>query len=130
MAKVEFKNVDEYNKSFPKDVCERLENFRKIIYKIAPKATEKISYNIPLFEYKGKLVYYAAFKNHISFVYPLSDGMIKKFQKKIEKYKRSKSALQLPNDQSFPEKLIEEMLRFRLKENKVNFKIGKNKVKC
>ena len=42
-----------------------LEKVRAMIRAVAPKeATEALSYKIPSFQYKGALVWYAAFKKH------------------------------------------------------------------
>ena len=40
---------------------------RKTIKEAAPEAEEAISYQMPTFKYKGNLVYFAAYKNHIGF---------------------------------------------------------------
>ena len=63
-----FKNTDDYIKSFPKDVRQRLEQIRTIIKNTAPDAEESISYGMPAYKLGGKpLVYFAAFPKHIGF---------------------------------------------------------------
>ncbi len=56
-----------------------MESLNKLIYeytkqigkgnlqKAAPEATEKISYQMPIFYLKGNPVHFATFKNHIGF---------------------------------------------------------------
>ncbi len=47
--KVNFSSIDEYIASFPEDVQKIMEQLRKTIKAAAPKAGEKISYNMPTF---------------------------------------------------------------------------------
>ncbi len=46
-------SVDDYLKSVPEDVRAALNKLRKTIKAAAPKATEGISYMIPIFKYQG-----------------------------------------------------------------------------
>lgn len=62
-------DIDEYISAFPPDVQKKLRKIRATIKKAAPRAEESISYSIPAFKQDGVLLYFAAFKNHIS-VYP------------------------------------------------------------
>ncbi|HTK19632.1 MAG TPA: DUF1801 domain-containing protein, partial [Mucilaginibacter sp.] len=67
----ELLTIDEYLGSFPTDVKDILVKIRQIIQKVAPDATESISYKMPAFKLNGKdLVYFAAWKKHIS-MYPV-----------------------------------------------------------
>src|SRR5262245_50006868 len=68
------KDIDEYIAAFPDEVRVKLEKIRSTIHKAAPKAEEKISYQIPAFAQCGNLVYFAAFKEHIGF-FPTSSGI-------------------------------------------------------
>src|SRR6266487_5983705 len=65
-AKKQFETIDEYIKTFPKDVQSILEKMRQTIKRAAPEAEETISYQIPTFKLKGSsLVHFAAFRKHI-----------------------------------------------------------------
>ena len=110
-----FESIDEYIRSFPKPVRKKLAEMRKIIGEQAPQALEKISYQMPTFFLNGNLVHFAAYAKHIGF-YPTPSG-IKAFQKELSKYKSSKGAVQFPLDAPLPLKLIERIVRFRVKEN-------------
>ena len=114
MNKIE--TIDEYIAAFPKEVQAILINLRNTINKAAPEATEKISYAMPTFYLKGNLVHFAAYKNHIGF-YPTPSG-IKKFEKEISQYKNSKGAVQFPIDKPLPLKLVADIVKFRVEENK------------
>lgn len=111
-----FKNTDDYIKSFPKDVRQRLEQIRTIIKNTAPDAEESISYAMPAYKLNGKpLVYFAAFKNHIGF-YATPSGH-SEFAKELSKYKQGKGSVQFPLDKPLPLGLITKIVKFRVKEN-------------
>jgi uncharacterized protein YdhG (YjbR/CyaY superfamily) len=112
---VKFKTVDEYLSALPANTKGILKEVRKTIKQAAPQAEELISYNIPAFTLHGRLVYYAAFKNHIGF-YPVSSA-IKAFQKELSDYKTSKGAIQFPIERPIPFGVITKIVKFRVKEN-------------
>jgi uncharacterized protein YdhG (YjbR/CyaY superfamily) len=107
--------IDTYIKRFPEPTAKLLKQIRSTIQKAAPEATEKISYGIPTFYYNGNLVHFAAFKNHIGF-FP-TPSAIEAFQEELEPYKTSKGTVQFPMTDPLPLKLIERMVKFRVKEN-------------
>ncbi len=112
--------VDEYIATFPKDVQALLQEVRKTVNNAAPNAQETISYGMPAYRYLGVLVYFAAFKGHIGF-YATPTGH-KAFEKKLSKYKQGKGSVQFPINQKFPLKLIDEIVKFRVKENEARQK--------
>lgn len=107
--------TDKYIRTFESPIQKKLQQLRAIIHKTAPEAIEVISYGMPAFKVNKVLVYFAAHKSHIGF-YPTSSG-IKAFEKKLNDYKWSKGAVQFPFDQPLPERLIQEMVKFRYKED-------------
>jgi uncharacterized protein YdhG (YjbR/CyaY superfamily) len=107
-------NIDEYIAQFPEDVQRILQELRQTIRNAAPNAKESISYQMPTFKLKGNLVHFAAYKNHIGF-YPAPSG-IEKFKKELSAYKGAKGSVQFPIDKPLPLKLIEKIVRFRVKE--------------
>ncbi|MEI7013435.1 iron chaperone [Leptospira licerasiae] len=109
-----FQSIDEYIKTFPKEVQSILQELRKVIRETAPEASEKISYQIPTFYLNGNLVHFAAYKNHIGF-YPGASG-IAKFKKEIDNYKNAKGSVQFPIDQPLPFDLVRKIVKFRVGE--------------
>jgi uncharacterized protein YdhG (YjbR/CyaY superfamily) len=107
--------VDEYIASFSGDVKKRLKEMRKTIKTAAPKAEEVISYQMPGYKYFGMLVYFAAFKNHIS-LFPATAGIFA-FLKEVTAYQTSKGTLQFPNNQPIPYKLVARIVKYRMKQN-------------
>lgn len=117
MAKTDYKSIDEYHSNFPEEIQERMQTIRKIVHEVAPDVQEVISYQIPAFKYKGFLIYYSAYAKHISLSHPFSDVLLKTFGSELKKYKVSKSAIQLPNNEPLPLDLIKRLLVFRKNEN-------------
>jgi len=109
-----FKTIDEYIASFSPDVQVILQQVRQAVHKAAPQAQEVISYSMPAFKQDNILVWFAAFKNHIGFFPKVS--AIEAFRDKLSDYKTSKGTLQFPLNKPMPIKLIEEIVRFRIKE--------------
>jgi uncharacterized protein YdhG (YjbR/CyaY superfamily) len=109
------KTVDEYIQRYPAAVQPVLQKIRKTIKKTAPAAKEVISYNIPGYMYHGVLIYFAAFKNHIS-VYPAPRGSAA-FKKELSIYKGGKGTVQFPIDEPVPFDLITRITQFRIKDN-------------
>jgi uncharacterized protein YdhG (YjbR/CyaY superfamily) len=99
-----YTTIDEYIAQYPDGMRKILTKIRRTIHKVAPKATEKISYRMPAF-YQGEcLVYFAAMKHHIGF-YPTSQG-VAAFAAELGDYKTSKGAIQFPFSKPIPYDLI------------------------
>ena len=114
-ARTKFKTVDEYFSSLPANTRSIMVELRKEIKKIVPEAEEAISYNIPAFKFHGMLIWYAAFKEHVS-LFPKTTA-IKIFSKELAKYEVSKGTIQFPVNKPIPFGLITKIVKFRVKEN-------------
>ena len=108
-------DVDHYVASQPEAIQDRLEQLRRTIKAAAPEAEETISYGMPFYKLKGRLVYFAAHQHHIG-LYPMASG-IANFQKELSKYQTSKGTVQFPFDKPMPIGLIKKIIQFRVKEN-------------
>lgn len=116
MLMINYKNIDEYIKTFPNDVQNKLNQIRNLVKKLAPTAIEAISYGMPTFKLNGKnLVHFAGYKSHIGF-YPTPSALTN-FEKELKAFKTSKGTAQFKLDEELPIKLIEKMVKFRIKEN-------------
>jgi uncharacterized protein YdhG (YjbR/CyaY superfamily) len=114
-SKNQFKNMDEYIGTFPKEVQNILEKMRQTIIMAAPEAVEAISYQMPTFKINGKnLVHFAAFKNHIGF-FPIPSG-IEAFKEELSSYKQGKGSVQFPMDKPIPYDLVKKIVKYRVKE--------------
>jgi len=123
--KQEFRTIDEYIATFPKDIQGKLKQIRATIKAAAPDATEKISYQMPTFFLNGNLVHFAAFKNHIG-LYPASSG-VAHFTTELGSYQTSKGAIQFPLDQPIPFDLVARIVQFRVMENRQKSKAKAHK---
>ncbi len=110
-----FKTIDEYIATFPKDVQVILEEFRQAVKEAAPEAEETISYKMPAFKQNGILVWFAAFKNHIGFFPKVS--AIEAFKDELSSYELSKGTIRFPLDKPIPYDLVNRIVQFRVKKN-------------
>jgi uncharacterized protein YdhG (YjbR/CyaY superfamily) len=92
--------IDEYIAQCPGDAQPILQKIRAVIKKAAPRAEEKISYDMVGFYLNGGLVWFGAFKDHIGF-YPRGSA-IDAFKGELAPYLRAKATLQFPLAQPIP----------------------------
>jgi len=90
-----------------------LQEMYDYLAKLLPQAEFCISYAMPAFKTSEVVVWFAAYKNHLGF-YPTGAG-VKAFEDKIQGYKYSKGAIQLPLGKPLPKTLIRDIVKFRLK---------------
>ena len=111
--------VNAYLARVPEPARTTLEKMRALIRAAAPKdATEAISYGIPSFQYKGALVWYAAFKKHCSF-FPMDHSLEDEFAEDLKKHKTSKGTIQFPVDEPLSKKLVTRIVKARVTLNEV-----------
>ncbi len=113
------KTVDDYIATFPIETQIKLKDIRQIILNNAPEAIESISYGMPAYKtHNIPLVYFGGFANHIGF-YATPTGH-EAFKKQLAIYKQGKGSVQFPLNQPLPIKLITDIVKFRISENKMN----------
>jgi uncharacterized protein YdhG (YjbR/CyaY superfamily) len=109
--------VDSYLAKVPEPARSTLEKLRATIRSVVPpETTEKLSYGIPAFHYKGGLVAYAAFKKHCSF-FPMQASLIDAMKDDLKAYRTAKGTLQFPQDKPLPSTLVKKMVKARIAEN-------------
>jgi uncharacterized protein YdhG (YjbR/CyaY superfamily) len=118
-SKNHFTTIDEYIQSFPPTVQERLHQLRQTIKDVAPDAEEAIKYQMPTFVLHGNLVYFAAWKRHIS-LYPITAEMEASLQELADYTTSGKGTIQFPYDQPLPLALIRMIVAYRVRENRAN----------
>jgi uncharacterized protein YdhG (YjbR/CyaY superfamily) len=118
--------VEAYLARVPEPARTTLEKMRAMIRAAAPKqATEAISYKIPSFQYKGALVWYAAFKKHCSF-FPMDLSLLEEFGDELKGYKTSKGTIQFPVDKPLPKALVVRIVKARVAANEAKARELKN----
>jgi len=110
------KTIDEYLSDYPEDVRVALEKLRQIIRDLVPEAEEMVNYGIPGFKYHGNLVYFGAYKNHLSF-FVGNGSLIKKMGDELKKYETTTSAIHFTIEKPLPLALIKKIVKLRIKEN-------------
>jgi uncharacterized protein YdhG (YjbR/CyaY superfamily) len=110
------RTVDEYLADVPPRFRTALQQLRETIRAAAPKAAEMISYRMPAFRQHGVLVYYAAFKNHLSF-FPGSALVRSRFASKLRAFEGGKGTYRFTPENPLPPGLVTEIVKARLKED-------------
>lgn len=112
--------VDSYILKQPKEVQQILERIREMIKSSAGEVEESISYGMPAYKTFGRpLIYFAAYPNHIG-LYATPSGH-KQFAKELSQYKQGKGSVQFPLNKEMPFDLIQQLIDFRVEENRKNF---------
>lgn len=104
--------VDEYFAQIEReDFRLALQQLREVLRSELPEAQEVISYGMPSFKMRVSLVYYAAFKNHLSF-FPaaMPDDLLSE----LNEFKVSKGTIQFQPEKPIPEELVRKLVRARL----------------
>ncbi len=112
--------VDDYLAALPEESRVTLEKIRKTIKAAAPKATEVISYQIPMYKQDGILVGFAAFKDHCSF-FPGAKP-VATYRDELKAYKTSKGTIRFPIGKPLPAALVKKLVKARIAENEAAFK--------
>jgi uncharacterized protein YdhG (YjbR/CyaY superfamily) len=110
--KTKILTIDEYIKVSPIEIQPKLNELRTIIKNTCPDLTEKMSWQMPTFYYKGNIIHFAANKKHIG-LYPGVEA-IEKFKNRLVEYKTSKGAIQIPNDKELDVSLIQDIVKYNI----------------
>src|SRR5436309_11070389 len=110
-----FASVAAYLRAVPPAPRAALQKLRKTIKAAAPKATEAISYGIPMFKHHGMLVGYAAFKDHCSLF--MSTVLAKAYKKALAPYQTSKGTIRFTVEKPLPTTLVRKLVKARIAQN-------------
>jgi len=108
--------VDAYIAAAPKAVQPMLRELRQAIRSAAPKAEEKISYRMPFYAYHGRLIYFAAHRNHVG-MYPIIGREKDLYAKELKPYMVEKATLKFPIGSRLPISLVKKIVKARAKAN-------------
>ncbi len=115
--------IDGYIQTCPPAVRTILQRIRRIVRTAAPDATEVISYRMPAFKLNGIIIYFAAFKSHIGIFPPIKGDP--KLVKAAAPYAGPKGNLRFLLDEPIPYRLIERVVKHRLKQVGAKMKVKK-----
>ena len=116
------KNVDEYIANAPKEMQVKLIELRGLIRKAAPNAEESISYRMPCYGYKGRVVYFAYTKKHIGLYVPTP--VVEEHKNELKGYETAMATVRFPLDKKLPISLIKKLVKARMRKNEAK-KIGR-----
>lgn len=115
-AAVAADEVDEYLRGVEEPKRSTLQALRRTILEIVPEAEQGISYRVPAFRVRGKVVAgFAAFKDHLSYL-PFSGSVLGRLTEELHGYTMTKSALHFPGDRPLPKSLVKKLVAERLRE--------------
>ena len=108
--------IDEYLRGVDEPKRRTLQALRRTILEIVPDAEQGISYRVPAFRIRGKVVAgFAAFKDHLSYL-PFSGSVLGQLGDELREYTMTKSALHFPVDRPLPKQIVERLIAARLAE--------------
>lgn len=116
MTDIKPKTVDDYINLSPEVAREVMTKLKNMIEEAEPKAEGGISWNVPIYKYKGILAGFSLAKKHVSFgIDSLTDEMRKTLEGKG--FKTGKKTIQIKFDQNIP---TEELISLIHEQAKLN----------
>jgi uncharacterized protein YdhG (YjbR/CyaY superfamily) len=89
---------------------------RESIREVIPQAEEVISYGMPGFRLKGKMIAgFAAFKNHVAYM-PHSGSVLSELSAELKGYKSTPGSLHFAIDKPLPKTLVRKLIAVRRKQ--------------
>lgn len=114
MARTDFKSVSEYIAAQPASVRPALASVRATIRKALPKASEGISYQIPVYKVDGTMVlYFAGYARHYS-IYPATASLVRALE--LDDFLHNRATLRFSVAEPVPARLIARVAKFRATE--------------
>jgi uncharacterized protein YdhG (YjbR/CyaY superfamily) len=108
--------IDAYLAEVPEPGRSTLEAVRRSILAVAPDAEQCISYRMPAFRVRGKVVAgFAAFTHHLAYL-PHSGTVLPTLATELAGYERTKSSLHFAPDTPLPDTLVGQLIGTRLRE--------------
>lgn len=93
----------------------RLTELRAAIKTAVPRAEERISYGLPSYQYKGRLVYFGLWKKHIA-LYALG-AVLGEHRRELNEYATATTTLHFPLDKDLPLGLITKLVKAQARTN-------------
>ena len=129
MARPSFQSVGDYIAAQPPPARPVLRRVRATIRKALPRATEGISYQIPVYKLDGAMVlYFAAFQRHYS-IYPATARLVGALKKELGGLLHSKATIRFPLARAVPTRLITRIVKLRAAEAGTRVKLAKPRAK-
>jgi uncharacterized protein YdhG (YjbR/CyaY superfamily) len=114
--KLDYQDIDDYISQQQEHVQGQLKEIRMLMRKLAPEATEHISYGMPTFKINKVLAHFAAQKTHIGF-YPGPEP-IEVYKEKLKPFSTSKGTVRFEIGKPLPIEIISDMINFKKQQLK------------
>ena len=108
-------SVEEYIDLASDPQKKRIQIIRDLVHASVKNIEEKISYDMPAFIYKGKILLYVAVQSKHIGLYALPETNIE-FAEELTAFKTGKGSIQLPNNKDLPIDLIRRIIEFRMRK--------------
>jgi uncharacterized protein YdhG (YjbR/CyaY superfamily) len=109
-------SIDAYLATVRGEKRAALDRLRKTIRAIVPKAEECISYGIPAFRFKGRIVAgFSATAKGCSY-FPFSGSTLRSLADDLEDYGKTKSSLHFDPAEPLPMTLVRKLIKARIAE--------------
>ncbi len=92
-----------------------LRQLRKTIRAAAPNAEERISYGMPFYEQRGRLVYFGGYEHHVALYAAVPSNNL--YAAELAKHMAARSTLKFAVGRPLPLALITRVVKARVKEN-------------
>ncbi len=113
MDKTKRTSIDAYLATLPAEARAALQQVREAIAAAVPEAVEAISYNMPAFKHRGRvLVYFAAWQRHYA-LYPADASVVDHFRLPLATYDVDKGTIRFSYSLPVPVDLVASIARYR-----------------
>jgi len=117
MAMKKYPSVQAYLADFPEHVQEKLKQLIAMVNAACPEAEEGITYGMPVYTLHYRLVWFGAYKKHISF-YPEPEAM-EGFETALAPYETGKGTIKFLFSEDLPLELLSEIVKRKAALNKL-----------
>jgi uncharacterized protein YdhG (YjbR/CyaY superfamily) len=108
--------IDDYLAGLSEPDRAALDHLRRTILDVVPDAEQCISYGLPGFRVRGKVVAgFGAFAHHLSY-FPHSGSVFAELGDELAGYDRTKSSLHFTPDEPLPADLVRRLVEAKLRE--------------
>ena len=108
--------IDDYLAALEEPKQSTLRELRRTILAVVPDAEQCISYRMPAFRLRGKVIAgFAAFKNHLSYL-PHSGSVFPQLAEELARFQTSAGALRFPVDRPLAKTLVRKLIAVRRKQ--------------
>jgi len=115
MAMKKYASIEAYIADFPAPIQEKLERLRGMVKAASPEAEEGITYGMPVYTLHYKLVWFGAYKKHLSF-YPEPEAM-QGFEKELAPYETGKGTIKFSFSEDLPLALLSKIVKRKAELN-------------